>query len=161
MFLNLNKQDEAGEMMETLQQWQAEVAATAALKKETKKWKKERKGEINTQVLQMADKLSEFLSVKELTTLSDATGKMTKDDDLGACLDDMIALIAGSTTSAPSGDMQMVEFEVPEGSLPGSTVRINVGGQDVDVVIPENVKPGQKMMIQVPVPAAVGTTGEL
>merc|ERR1711968_260974 len=144
VFLNLNKQDESGEMLEQLRGWQSEVAAMSSRKVTKKAAMKKR--EIIADLGKLADRLSEFLSVKELTRLSAATEKLRDDDNLEICLQEITGLLGGSTA-----DWEMIEFAVPEGSAPGSVVQINHGGNDHNITIPEGTKAGQMIRMQVPV----------
>merc|ERR1711968_387757 len=144
VFLNLNKQDESGEMLEQLRGWQSEVAAMSSRKVTKKAAMKKR--EIIADLGKLADRLSEFLSVKELTRLSAATEKLRDDDNLEICLQEITGLLGGSTA-----EWEMIEFAVPEGSAPGSVVQINHGGNDHNITIPEGTKAGQMIRMQVPV----------
>eukprot|EP01052_Picozoa_sp_SAG31_P005475 SAG31_NODE_241_length_19364_cov_17.168544_8_plen_811_part_00 len=62
---------------------------------------------------------------------------------------------AGALPSEPR--QQLVEFEVPEGAIPGRQVPINIGGQDIFVEIPTDAIIGQRLHIAVPLPQVDAT----
>ena len=59
-------------------------------------------------------------------------------------------LEAARRQSMNSQQMLKAELIVPTDAYPGKSVRIQVYGKDFMVVIPPNVRPGQKILVQVP-----------